>query len=626
MFRQLFLLLIAASANATTVSPGLHECPVCSVKSVTMSLASYSQFGEPARDLSDFPQFLFAAVEVCPGDLYASWADAWKAVDAEEKSKLTIFLKQPFLHLKEAEKAVISDHEKAFRESSWFEPIWARTCDGFRNNDQRRNFRSALRLHFAGRYLGGDRTAEEWEKQLVALFRENAIAALKNAATAKWPKLTEKRIFAYLRAELTRQAGRDEEAFSLFQEVIASEKTAKPDKELAWISRWASEQSLRSSPDAKDPDKLLAAIIPMMPDPWRDQKAAEDPRWPRHFAAVDVLVQCAASGEKPFSAALWKLLDRKPERLLALLETSDSDVSPLRQVDPGWREWFDEIAARLDSGKLPLSLAGDPNDTRVTNVLRRAVGGTDARKLWRKEILLPMVLKSVAEGGIPEPNIPNDHSLPWLPPLVKETPAKAVAKPPFNELSRELYQLWEEHPSARPDIARIYIRLLRQAAETWESTQYPAMYFLPAIAETEEGREVIRKELDGQWTSSFWKAACAYAARLPDSTDAFTHHPFTAKADNGLVFKMLTQRSDASWRDDAIAKLNKDDWISSELISYLVLLDLPETKSALETFATRIRNQADDPKKTLTHDGKLSALQDIDSARVKARLRALPIR
>lgn len=503
MFRYLFLLFIATCANATSVFPELHECPVCGVKSVTMSLGSDSQFGEPERDLSDSPQFRFAAVEVCPGDLYASWADVWKPVDAEERSKLTTFLKDPFLRLTDAEKAVVADHEKVFRESCWFEPLWARTCDEFRSNDEHRKFRSLLRLHFAGRHLGHERAAEGWEKQLVSLFRENAIAALKNAVEAKWSEPNEKRVFAYLRAELTCQAGRDEEAFSLFQEVVASEKTAKPDEELAWISRWASEQSLRSDPEAKD---------------------------------------------------------------------------------------------------------------------------SDDRKIWRNDVLLPMVRKAVDKDGIPELDIPNDDLFPKLPPLEEETPAKAVAKTPFDDLSRELYKLWEEHSFARPDIAHVYIRILRQAAANRESTQYPAMYFLPAIAETEEYRAVIREELDGPWKSSFWKAACAYAARLPDSADAFTRHPFTAQADDGLIFKMLSQRSDASWRDDAIAKLNKDEWVSSELIDYLVSLDQLETKAALETFATRIRNQVGDSTRTGMPDGRLSALQKIEDSRVKALLRAIPIR
>ncbi len=627
MFRQLLLLLIAASAQATSVFPELHECPICGVKSVTMSLASYSQFGEPARDLSDSPQFRFANVEICPNDLFATWSGAWKTVKPGAKTKLAAFLKEPALHLAAPVKAAIAGHEKAFRESRWFEPLWAETCDGFRGVDRRRKFGNILQLHFAGQSFGEGKSPENWEQQLVSYFRENAIASLKEALTAKWPDPTEKRVFAYLHAELTRQAGRDEEALVLFKEVIASEKSAKGDAKLAWISRWAAEQSLRASPEAKDPEKLLAAIIPELPDPWRKKGADADSRWPRHFAAVDVLARKSAAGEAPFSNALWKLLNRKPERLLALLETTDANISLLREIDPRWRDWFDEIASLFQAGKLPPSLAADPNNERVANVLQGAVGSRDDGKAWRDETLLPAVRKAVTEGGIPSVRIPNDSSIPFLPPIAGESSKKPPAAPSFNKLARQLYELWQEQgPSIRPDIARVYIRILRQAEENHESTDYPVMYFLPEIAETEEGRDAIRNELGGTWKSSFWKAACAYAARLPESNQPFIRHPFTEKSDDAMIVKLLVQRSDPSWKDVAIKKLNEDDWVSSDVIEYLASLALPETEAALDAAAKRLRNPKSDPKKDGRRDGKLSTLQSIDRARVHTRLTNLPIR
>lgn len=621
MIRQLLPMWFAASAYATSVVPELHECPVCGMKSVRMALCSYSQFGEPARDLSDSPVFRFADVNLCPGDLYASWSDRWKNVDAGEKAKLAAFLKEPSLRLTDAEKTAIRGHEKEFRDSNWFAPLWVRTCDELRRADERRRFDDALQLHFAGPFgASGD-----WEKTLVSHYRENAIAALKDALAAKWPNPGEKRVFAYLRAELTRQAGRDAEAFVLFQEVIAAEKTAKPDEDLAWIPQWAAEQSLRCGPEAKDPASLLDAIIPELPDPWRKQGASDDPRWPRHYAAVDVLAQRAASGDKPFADALWNLLERKPERLLALLETTGSDIAPLRSVDPRWSGWFDELASRLAARKLPAVLAKDPNDTRVANVLRRAVGGDEGGdKAWRNDKLLPAVRKAAAGGGMPAIKMPEDHSGFDLPPIDGES--DEPPKPSLKEFDRELYKLWEEQaPPVRPDIARIYIRFLRQANEDWDSTQYPAMYFLPAIAETEDGRAAIRKELDGKWKSSFWKAACAYAARMPDSGKAFIRHPFIGKADDSLVVKLLTQQSDASWKDAALRKLKEDEWVSSEVIQYLGSLDLPETNTALEQTATGIRN-AKNSRRSPGMDGKLSTLRQIDEIRIRKRLEKLPIR
>lgn len=620
MVRLFVLWVLATSAYATSVVPEMHECPVCGMKSVSMALCSYSQFGEPARDLSDSPVFRFADVDLCPGDLFASWSDRWEKVAAGEKEKLAAFLKEPALHLTAAEKTAIAGHEREFRDSNWFAPLWARTCDELRRTDERRRFEGVLRLHFEGRF---DAT-EDWQKTLISLYREDAITALKDAAAAKWPKPGEKRVFAYLRAELTRQAGRDAEAHAMFQEVIAAEKTAKPDEELAWILHWATEQSLRCGPEAKDPAKLLAAIIPELPDPWRKQEASEDPRWPRHYAAVSVLVQRAVSGDKPFADTLWNLLDRKPERLLALLETVGTDIAPLRSMDPRWSGWFDELGSQLAARKLPGALAKDPNKIRVFNTLRRAAGGDEnSDKVWRNDKLLPAVRKAVAEGGMPAIQMPEDHSGFDLPSMDGES--DEPSKPSLKEFDRELYKLWEEVAPARPDIARIYIRYLRKANEDWESTQYPAMYFLPAIAETEDGRAAIRKELDGKWKSSFWKAACAYAARVPGSGGAFIHHKFTEKADDSLVVKLLIQQSDASWKEAAIRKLKQGEWVSSQVIQYLGSLDLPETNAALELVATDIRS-AKRGSRSSGMDGNLSTLRHIDESRVGKRLEKLPIR
>ena len=628
MIRVVFLMLVAAVVNATSVYPELHECPVCGLESVKISIASYSQFGEPERDLSDSPNFRFANVEICSGDLYASWSDAWEKIDPEERAKLAVFLKEPALRLTEAERTAVTGHEQAFSESGWLEPLWARTCDGFRTVDERRQFDNVLRLHFSGRFFESDRVPEDWEKRLVSIFRDNAISALKEAAVAEWPKPHEKRVFAYLRGELTRQAGRDAEALKIFKEVIAAEKAAEPNEELEWIARWASEQSLRCGPEAKDPDKLLAEIISEMPDPWRERKAIGGKRWPRHYAAVDVLARRAADGDRAFSNTLWKLLDRKPERLLAFLETTGSKVRALRSADPRWGEWFDEIAAWIDAGKLPSSLADDPNDARVINVLRSAVGGgEDERKAWRDEVFLPAVRKAAAQGGIPDLMIPEDNCLPILPTLPDEDPAEKVAsEPSLNDLSRELYDLWEQQPaSVRAEIARVYTRILRKETDEREATQYPASYFLPGIAETEAGRAAIAREFEGEWNGSFWKAACAYAARLPNSAEALLGHPFTPKANAGLIVKLLLQRSDAGWKDEAIKKLNKGEWVSSEVVEYLDSLDLPETKAALEQFTDKIRKKKKGSRNG-GMDGELSTLQKIEGLRVRKRMAELPIR
>ncbi len=517
MCRILLWLFFAAGVHATSVSPVLHECPVCGVKSVAMSLDSYSQFGEPARDLSDSPRFRFASVDICPGDLYASWSGRWEKIDATERAKLAAFLKEPELHLTKAERSIVGGHEDAFRKSPWFTPLWARSCDGLRASDERTKFFDVLRLHFHG----GRDAGEDWEKELGALFREKAIEALNSAVSADWTEPQEKRVFTYLRGELIRQAGRDEEALEIFRKVIAGEKSAEPDEELEWISRWATEQSLRCVPERKDANK-----------------------------------------------------------------------------------------------------------ERVGNVLRRAVGSEKREETaFRNNVLMPAVRKAAVDGGIPVVEIPKSNPFSWLPPVNdQDTDEKAVKKTSLNDLSRELYFLWAELPaSARADIARVYIRVLREDADELEEMKYPVSYFLPEIAESEEGRAWIAGEMVGGWKSSFGEAVCAYAARSPDSSEAFLEHPLTSKTDPDLLVKLLIQRSDAGWTEEAIRKLNEDKWVSSSIVKYLYGLDLPEARKALGDFVNKVRSGKAQGRRAGLN-GNLSTLQDIENLQVEDRLREIPLK
>ncbi len=621
-----FLLALVAVAQATSVRPVLHECPVCGEKSVTIALMSYSSFGEPARDLSDSPRHSFSNVEVCPNDLFAGWSGTWKSMKPDEKAKLAEFLKQPTLHLTDQEKEIIEGHEAEFRKSRWFPLIWARSCDELRSLEPREKFDRILWFHYKGCYTDEHHKATELETRLTAHYREQAITALKEAQTAEWAKPLDKRVYAYLQAELTRQAGRDDEALSLFQNVIHSERALKPDEETSWILAWATEQSLRVGDEAKDPNLLISAILPDMPDPWQSVNITRNPKWSRHYAALDILAQQASSGKKPFSDALWKLLDRKPERLLAFLETSSTSISSLGAVDHRWREWFDEISTLLDQGKLPPALSKHPNHTRVRNILKREVTpDNDKHSTWLMEVFLPGVQKCAANGGIPSIPIPNTPFSPGLPMsgIGDDGASKKPLTPPtMNEISRALYELWElVSTEERTVIAQVYVRILHKLGDESDSFDYPVMYFLPAIAETEEGRAAIRGELKGPWKSTFWKAACAYAAGTEDSQSAFVSHPVTSRGDDSLVVKLFLQKSDPSWKDTAIKKLGDDEYISMEVVQYLASLDLPETRKALDDFARKTRNSTNDRDNV-----KLYTLQDLDQVRVNAGLSKIPIR
>ena len=268
------------------------------------------------------------------------------------------------------------------------------------------------------------------------------------------------------------------------------------------------------------------------------------------------------------------------------------------------------------------------NKERVGNVLRRAVGSEKREETaFRNDVLMPAVRKAAVDGGIPVVEIPKSNPFSWLPPVNdQDTDEKAVKKPSLNNLSRELYSLWAELPaSARADIARVYIRVLREDADELEEMKYPVSYFLPEIAESEEGRAWIAGEMDGEWKSSFGKAVCAYAARLPDSSEAFLEHPLTSKTDPDLLVKLLIQRSDAGWKEEAIRKLNEDEWVSSSIVKYLHGLDLPEARKALGDFVNKTCSEKDE-KRLAGKDGTLSTLQEIERLWVGDGLRGIPVR
>ena len=82
------LVLSMTTTRATTVYPEERNCPVCRESFITQALGSYSNFGEPERDLSDSPVFLFGGVEMCPYCLFASLKSDFDDVSARERARI----------------------------------------------------------------------------------------------------------------------------------------------------------------------------------------------------------------------------------------------------------------------------------------------------------------------------------------------------------------------------------------------------------------------------------------------------------------------------------------------------------------------------------------------------------
>lgn len=638
MIRALSALMsLVLTSTATSVYPQDHICPVCSAKSVTMSLASHSHFGEFARDLSDVPAFQFDQVEVCPTDLYASWSSRWDEIDKREKAKLAEFLKRPSITLSPDERRIVAGHEAELRASRWWRLLWVRSCDDVRGITARQRHNTTMLFHYAGRYDQAD-----WNNQLSSHYREKAILSLKEAVTAEWTTPSEKRIFSYLRAELVRQAGRLQEASELFREVIANEKKAPASEELAWIPRWAEEQSLKADPKATNAEALVALILPGMPDPWRAEKASALPGWPRHLAALQILSERASQGDAPAAKALWKILERKPERLLALVETVGTDLKPLRTTDPKWKSWFDEISARLKGEKLPAPFEADPNPQRLVNVFTGRILEEPGGRAWRQSVLQPAIIKALAGHDLPSVTLPQDDPIEGtsLPPLISpdrtlktgEVPPQVAAPPPPTspKLALALIELLQEQPrDQQPATARMLMRLLQKAEEAPEDAAYPNNRIVTQLLELNGMDRELARELDAPWKSTFWKTMGEYIARVPASSEKLASHPLVSKAFGEsedrpyerLLWDAFAERDDRIWNDRLVPELEKPGRPPFDY-SYAFKLNDPKVDAALEQRLRLLRGRAkkDDPAEMIYYE-----LRTIEGLKVTRSLKPIPI-
>ena len=187
-------------------------------------------------------------------------------------------------------------------------------------------------LHHAGYFAERENDAADWEKRLVSLYREKAISALKEATGAAWPKPEAKRVFAYLRAELTRKTGRKSEALVLFQEVIAAEKSAERNEELEWISRWAEEQSLLCTSDAKGSAKPGESPVANAAGDSADASKEADKAW-RHDVLLPAVRKAVVDEGLP---AVEMPLDEDP--LGQVANPLNWQRNHSHPTEYGWRE------------------------------------------------------------------------------------------------------------------------------------------------------------------------------------------------------------------------------------------------------------------------------------------------
>ena len=238
------LVLFMATARATTVFPEERNCPVCRESFITKALGSYSNFGEPERDLSDSPVFLFGGVEMCPYCLFASLKSDFDDVSARERARLRT--KTPFTRvtLQASEQAaLLADPRGVDTIGRGLLNLWlARESYALRAADDKRDMRMCLQLYYASKRADHD--------VLLKYYRGECVEKLTLLLGDGTYRGEEKAVMTYLLGELTRLDGQGDKAIILFEEVMRLVKApAGPQDEnpaaYAWVWRWAFEQFCR---------------------------------------------------------------------------------------------------------------------------------------------------------------------------------------------------------------------------------------------------------------------------------------------------------------------------------------------------------------------------------------------
>lgn len=394
------------------------------------------------------------------------------------------------------ELAMVRGHEDQALASDWAK-LWPARSSA---SDPRLRFLVAMHLHYAGHYGPG----WEWRLKLKALYLKEAIAQVSTARTAEWTTALEKRIFTYLHAELLRRDGRVAEARTIFSEFIASERKREADPSTAWLVEWAEEQALINDASAMKPAELATWLLPEMPKP--DWDAKPTPSWTKHHTALKELAERSRLRDPAALDLLWKILDRKPARLLAMAETLDRQGFKwlsLRDAGDKWQQWFDELMALTGPQELAAFGAAEGEDLYLGSLVP-IIYDDYVTAESRKRVVAPAIAKALAsEKGA-------------LPAIGDLTPEGLV-----ECLMRYLYH---QAPEQRLGTMRLVIRSLKQCPEDPHLGCILEIWMDELAAIRDQG-DLLKSELEGEWKSNFWKAFCTYLAGVPGSAETLRKDP-----------------------------------------------------------------------------------------------------
>jgi len=539
------------------IGVGENECPICGEKLKVSRFISYSQFGKPARDLSDSPHFsLFSKVRICPWDHYASWTKWWHIENEDEKEKLRQFLEQKPLSLKltSAEKEIIGDDLTLIKGIK--DILWSRECSKLRPPSSRRDWFEAINLFYATQS-----STSKSANELHAHYRDQAITSLETAIKEDWPTTKERLLFPYLRAELLRQKGETKKATQAFQAVLKqlkAQEISEDDKDIGWLIHWSKEQTALIKADTQTTEGLSTQVIVPFPDPWNESGAIESlgENYMFHRLALEKLIQRAAQGDTTANNFIWNSLDQDVTRLLALAETLEDipteSIFEISQKNDNAKNWLSEIRATLKKDQTPVPLDANQNQTRVKNVLSRAVG-------WDR----PMGARF---GG----------------PLKKiDTKRKRY---------KELMEIIEkESPEKAQLAAQEALQMLQEENENGKYVTYPLQYLLKNIwSRKDELKKELQHAYTQDWNSSFWKNIGGYLAEIDGCGDRLSKHKLTKKETESegkiyekLLWKLFAEAGDPIWTEKSIKRLTSKDWLIDASREYAEKINSPPLRQAL---------------------------------------------
>lgn len=597
-----WFLCLAGVVNATSVAPHDFKCPVCGKPSVDSVLMSYNNFGQvPARDRIFSP--IGANVRICPHDLYASWNYQWEDLKPGDKESLSAFLKEPRVVLTDREKQIVGTRLDALRQSRWWEILWARTCDQVRKQDVDHARFTALQFYHAGDI----NSPEPWILELTKLYRDEAIKALENAKEAR---------YRFLRAELLRLSGRNDEAALTFRKLAGDLKKtdyrpANEDEEedREGMLDLCEEGLLLIEAVGCSSDRLAGWLIQPFPD--RDPEVNPPAGWRRHRIALQMLVTRATGGDKQAGDTLWKAVSSDVKRLIALLETLEDipgapGVRSLVGCGDPWAAWLNGLATRAKAGKLPDALSKEPNRERCLNILQRfgpsSWGYMD--EAWQKNILLPMVVQAAAKGSIPDIGLDRD------------------------DLAFALAELAAADIPHRDAVLKTIILILRDLPKPKDAPEYGICLSVVTLAE--QSAKAAGVGIDGKWKCDWWKLVAEYATGKPGVGPALANDPLVSESFGGdgkafekLAYQLFAVRKDPVWKEKIVNVLQSATWLPDEPLEYAQSLGDRQVDAALVNRMARLRHRK---AEGVEGDMSLYEIGHIEERTRKARMAALPVR